>query len=165
MPADPSILHPTVRAALDEAAIPYEAVPCASEWADTTEFCAHYGIAPEEACNTIVVAMKTTPRKHVACLVRADTRLDVNHRVAAEVGFKRLSFASSEEAAELSGQVIGGVTLVGLPADIPVLIDARVLERASVIIGGGNRTSKVRLDPRELTKIPNARVAEIAVPR
>ncbi len=138
---------------------------CAPEWADTAEFCANYGIPPEEACNTILVVMKTTPRKHVACLVRADMKLDVNHRVAAEVGFKRLSFASPEEAAELSGQAIGGVTLVGLPSDIPVLIDRHVLERSSVIIGGGNRTSKVRLDPHELTKIPNVRVAGIAIPR
>jgi prolyl-tRNA editing enzyme YbaK/EbsC (Cys-tRNA(Pro) deacylase) len=89
----------------------------------------------------------------------------VNHRVASEVNFKRLSFASSEETAELSGQEIGGVSIVGLPADIPLLIDALVMERPAVIIGGGNRTSKVRLDPKELSKITNARVASIAIPR
>ncbi len=165
MTADPSILHPSVREALDAASIRYEAIECRAEWADTVEFCANYGIPAEEACNTIVVALKTAPRKYVACLVRADMKLDVNHRVAAEVGFKRLSFASSEEAAELSGQAIGGVTLVALPADVPVLIDTKVLERSSVIIGGGNRTSKVRLDPRELTKLPNTRVSEVAVAR
>ena len=159
------MLHPNVRAALDAASIQYETVPCQPEWADTVEFCAHYGIAPEEACNTIVVALKTTPRRYAACLVRSDTKLDVNHRLAAEVGFKRLSFASPEEAAQLSGQAIGGVTLVGLPTDVPILIDTHVLERPSVIIGGGNRNSKVRLDPRELTKLPGARVVEIAVPR
>ncbi|HEY3052077.1 MAG TPA: YbaK/EbsC family protein [Thermoanaerobaculia bacterium] len=165
MPNDPSIIHPVVRAALDAASIRYEPVPCEPQWADTAEFCANYGIAAEEACNTIVVALKTTPRKYVVCLVRADTKLDVNHRLAKEVAFKRLSFASMEEAAELSGQAIGGVTLVGLPADVPILIDTRVLEQPSVIIGGGNRNSKVRLDPRELTKLPGARVVEIAVPR
>ncbi|HEV8658384.1 MAG TPA: YbaK/EbsC family protein [Thermoanaerobaculia bacterium] len=159
------MLHPSVRAALDAASIQCEVVPCEPEWADTVEFCANYGIPPEEACNTIVIALKTTPRRYVACLVRSDTKLDVNHRVAAEVAFKRLSFASPEEAAQISGQAMGGVTIVGLPADIPILIDKRVMERPSVIIGGGNRTSKARLDPRELTKLPGARVVEIAVPR
>ncbi|HEX9162622.1 MAG TPA: YbaK/EbsC family protein [Thermoanaerobaculia bacterium] len=162
---DSSILHPNVRSALDSAGVRYEPLPCRPEWADTAEFCANYGIAAEEACNTIVVVMKTEPRKYVACLVRADTKLDVNHRLAREVGFKRLSFASFEEAAKLSGQEIGGVTVVGLPDEIPVIVDARVLERPSVIVGGGNRTSKVRLDPNELTKLPNVRVAEVAVPR
>ncbi len=165
MTVDPSILHPTVRAALEAASIQYSTIPCREEWADTAEFCANYGISAEEACNAIIVVVKTTPKKYVACLVRADTKLDVNHRVASEVGFKRLSFASFEEAAELSGQAIGGVTIVGLPAGIPVLIDTGVLERPSVVVGGGNRTSKIRLDPQELLKLPDARAAGIAVPR
>ena len=93
-----SILHPTVSAALAASNIRFEAVPCRPELADTAEFCAHYGVPPEDACNTILVAMKTTPRTYVACLVRSDMKLDVNHRVTTEVGFKRLSFASSEEA-------------------------------------------------------------------
>ena len=165
MSSDPSILHPTVRSALDAAAIPYEPVACREEWADTAEFCAHYGVPISDACNAIVVAMKTTPKKYVACLVRADTKIDVNHKLADAVGFKRMSFASPEEAAQLSGQAIGGVTLVGLPDDVPVIIDKLVMERGSIIVGGGNRTSKVRVDPRELEKLPNVRVAEIAVRR
>ena len=34
-----------------------------------------------------------------------------------------------------------------------------------VIVGGGNRSSKVRLDPHALERLPNARVADIANPR
>ncbi len=165
MSNEPSILHHSVRTALDDASIRYEAIPCREEWADTAEFCAHYGVPVADACNAILVALKVTPRQYVACLVRADTKIDVNHRLAAEVGTKRLSFASPAEAAEVSGQSIGGVSLVGLPANIPVLVDSRVLERDSIIIGGGNRTSKVRLAPGELEKLPVVRVAEIAVPR
>lgn len=165
MPAGSSILHPSVRDALDGAAISYETVECREDLADTAEFCSHYGVAIPDACNTIVVAIKTTPRSYVACLVRADMKIDVNHRLAKELGTKKLSFASAEEAAQLSGQAIGGVTLVGLPPEIPILIDMRVLERSSIIIGGGNRTSKVRVDPQELKKLPGARVVEIAVPR
>src|SRR5687768_9949853 len=113
---DRSILHQGVREALDRAGADYEVLACAPELADTAEFCAHYGISPEEACNAILVALKTTPRRYVACLVRADTKLDVNRKVAGLTGVKRLSFASSEETAELSGQMIGGVSIAGLPA-------------------------------------------------
>lgn len=165
MSNDPSLLHPAVRSALDAASIRYETVACREEWADTAEFCAHYGVPIADACNTILVAMKTMPRQLIACLVRADTKIDVNHRLASAVGSKRLSFASPDEAAQISGQAIGGVTLVALPPEVPILIDASVLERPSIIIGGGNRISKVRVDPHELKKLPNVRVAAIAVPR
>lgn len=163
MTADPSILHPIVRESLDSVFASYEAVQCDPALADTAEFCAHYGVAPDEACNTIVVVLKKTPREYVACLVRADSRLDVNHRVASEVAFKRLSFASAEETAELTGMMIGGVTVVGLPAGMPILIDEKIFDKPSVIVGGGNRSSKVRLAPAELLKLPNARRAPISL--
>lgn len=157
-----SILDPRVRESLDSSGIQYEVLECAPELADTAEFCAHYGIAATEACNAIVVVVKTEPRRYLACLVRADTRLDVNRKVRDLVGTKRLSFASAEETAELTGMMIGGVTLPGLPPDIPIYLDQRVMEQPRVIIGGGNRSSKARLAPPELLKLPNASVADIA---
>lgn len=160
---DKTILHERVRESLDAAGIEYETLACEAELADTAEFCAHYGIAAEEACNAIVVALKTTPRQYVACLVRADTRLDVNKKVSALTGVKRLSFASPEETAELTGMLIGGVSIAGLPDHVPLYVDLHVMEQPRVIIGGGNRTSKARLVPAELLKLPNARVADVAV--
>jgi prolyl-tRNA editing enzyme YbaK/EbsC (Cys-tRNA(Pro) deacylase) len=162
---DASLLHPRVRESLDAAHIEYEVLACEPELADTAEFCRHYGIPIEEACNAILVAVKTEPRRYVACLVRADTKLDVNRKVAALVGIKRLSFASAEETAELTDMLIGGVTIAGLPPEMPIYVDARVMERPRVIIGGGNRHSKARLAPAEILKLPNASVADIGVPR
>ncbi len=162
MKGDLHILHPLVQQAVARHSIAGEILACRPEWADTAEFCANYSIPPDEACNTILIALKKTPREYVACLVRADSRLDVNHRVSKEAGFKRLSFAASEETAGLSNMEIGGVTLIGLPESVPILIDALVMTKASVIVGGGNRTSKIRLPPSELMKLPGARVAKIA---
>jgi prolyl-tRNA editing enzyme YbaK/EbsC (Cys-tRNA(Pro) deacylase) len=165
MTSDPSILHERVRTALDAVGIPYETLACEPELADTAEFCAHYGISAEEACNAILIALKTNPRSYVACLVRADTKLDVNHKVAALTGVKRISFASGEETAELTGMLIGGVSIAGLPEGIPLYIDTRVMEQPRIIIGGGNRTSKARVAPGDLLKLPSAAAADIAVPR
>ena len=162
---DKSILHPRVRESLDGAGIEYEVLACQPELADTAEFCAHYGIAADEACNAILVVLKATPKSHVACLVRSDTKLDVNKKVAALTGVKRMSFASPDETAELTGMLIGGVSIAGLPEGVPLYIDHRVMEQPRIIIGGGNRTSKARLAPRELLKLPNAAVADVAVPR
>lgn len=163
--SDSTILHERVREALDAAGIDYEVLACEPELADTAEFCAHYGISADEACNAILVAVKTTPRRYVACLVRADTKLDVNRKLAELVGTKKMSFASSEETAQLTGMLIGGVSIAGLPDEIPLYVDARVMEQPRVIIGGGNRTSKARLAPSELLKLPNTSAVDIAVPR
>lgn len=162
---DASILHDRVREALETAGADYEVLACEPHLADTAEFLAHYGIPAEEACNAILVVLKTTPRRYVACLVRSDTRLDVNRKISELTGVKRCSFASSEETADLTGQLIGGVSIAGLPDDIPLYIDERVMERPRVIIGGGNRHSKARLAPAELLKLPHATVADIAQPR
>ncbi|HEX8170791.1 MAG TPA: YbaK/EbsC family protein [Thermoanaerobaculia bacterium] len=163
---DVSILHDRVREALASAGITsFEVLACEPELADTAEFCRHYGIAAEEACNAILVAMKTEPRRYVACLVRADTKLDVNKKLFGVTGVKRMSFATAEETAQLTGMLIGGVTLPGLPAEVPIYVDQRVLEQERVIVGGGNRSSKIRLAPAELLKLPNAQAADVAVPR
>ncbi|MGN6185823.1 MAG: aminoacyl-tRNA deacylase [Thermoanaerobaculia bacterium] len=163
--ADSSILHDRVREALDNAGATYETLACEPHLADTAAFCEHYNISTDEACNAIIVVVKTEPRRYVACLVRADTKLDVNKKLASLLGTKKLSFASSEETAELTGMLIGGVSIAGLPAEFPVYLDERILERERVIIGGGNRHSKARLAPSELLKLPNATAADIAIPR
>jgi prolyl-tRNA editing enzyme YbaK/EbsC (Cys-tRNA(Pro) deacylase) len=158
-------LDPGVERQIAALGIAHEVVDCDPELADTEAFCANYGIPRDNAANAIVVASKTEPRLYAACLVLATTKLDVNHKVNKLLGVKRLSFASAEETKELTGQLIGGVTVFGLPDSLPLYIDARVMERDFVIVGGGNRSTKIRLAPAELRKLPGADVADIAVPR
>jgi prolyl-tRNA editing enzyme YbaK/EbsC (Cys-tRNA(Pro) deacylase) len=153
-----------VARALDALGIAHEVLPCDPEVADTAAFCARYGVPPERSLNTIVVASKKEPRVYAACLVRATARLDVNHRVRALLGVSRLSFASSEETTRLTGMMVGGVTAIGLPQGWPVYIDEPAMALDWVILGGGNRSSKLRLHPRELMRIPGAQpVADLAV--
>ena len=42
---------------------------------------------------------------------------------------------------------IGGVTPFGLPAGIPVYVDARITELDTCVVGGGSRAMKVEVDP------------------
>lgn len=160
-----SDLDPAVQRELDALAIPHEVLPCNPDWADTDVFCANYGIPRDNAANTILVAAKTEPRQYVACLVTASMKLDVNHKISKLIGIKRLSFASAEETKEVTGQLIGGVTVFGLPDSVPLYIDERVMERDYVIVGGGNRSTKIKLAPEYLTRLQRVTVADIAVPR
>ena len=160
-----SELDPGVQRQVEALGIVYEVLPCNPEWADTEAFCANYGIPPENAANAIVVAAKSEPRRYVACLVLATTKIDVNHKLSKLLGVKRLSFAAADETKELTGQLIGGVTVFGLPQPMTIYVDARVMEREYVIVGGGNRSTKIKLAPAELRKVPGVQVVDIAVPR
>jgi prolyl-tRNA editing enzyme YbaK/EbsC (Cys-tRNA(Pro) deacylase) len=160
-----SDLDPSVQRQLEALGIPYEVLPCNPDWADTDLFCAHYDIPRDNAANTILVAAKTEPRQYIACLVTAAMKLDVNHKISKLTGIKRLSFASAEETKELTGQAIGGVTVFGLPDFVPLYIDAHVMERDYIIVGGGNRSTKIKVAPHQLAGLPRAVVADIAVPR
>lgn len=155
----------TVLEALERTGIAYELVPCDPALADTTAFCEAYGYDLDESANCIVVVGKAEPRVYAACVVLADQRLDVNRTVRKRLGTQRASFASAEETAELTGMTIGGVTPPGLPVDLPLWIDARVLDRDRVIIGGGGRDRKVLCPPALLVNLPGAEVVEgLALP-
>jgi prolyl-tRNA editing enzyme YbaK/EbsC (Cys-tRNA(Pro) deacylase) len=140
--------------------VPYELFPCDPALADTAAFCAAYGFAPEDSANTIVVIGKSHPPVYAACVVLATTRLDVNQTVRERLGTRKASFAAHDQTQELTGMAIGGVTVFGLPADLPILVDARVMARERIVLGGGSRSWKVLASPAILSALPNATVVE-----
>jgi prolyl-tRNA editing enzyme YbaK/EbsC (Cys-tRNA(Pro) deacylase) len=147
-----------VVAALEAAGVAYEEMPCDPDFADTAAFCERYGVAPEDSANTIVVVAKGEPRRHVACVVLATTRLDVNGVVRRRLGVRKASFASAGETMALTGMAIGGVTPLGLPPGMEVWVDARVMDREEVVLGGGSRSRKLRVSPDLFRRLPNAEV-------
>ena len=144
----------------------HELFACDPALADTAAFCAAYGFAPEDSANTILVIGKSNPPVYAACVVLATHRLDVNRAVKERLGTRKASFASADETRALTGMEIGGVTAFGLPAELPVLIDAAVMARERIVLGGGSRSWKVIAPPAILRTIPAAEVIEgLAAPR
>src|SRR5204862_2075822 len=157
---EPMSVDDTVRATLDALGVEYEIFPCDPALADTTAFCAAYGFAPEDSANTILVIGKSDPPRYAACVVLAPDRLDVNRLVRDRLGTRKASFAPAESTRELTGMQIGGVTVFGLPPELPVWIDARVMARERIVLGGGSRSWKVIAVPAILTSLPGAEVVE-----
>lgn len=140
--------------------VPHEVVACDPALADTAAFCEAYGYAPEDSANCILVVGKAEPRRYAACVVLATTRLDVNGTVRRRLGTRKASFASAEETVQLTGMAIGGVTPFALPEGVPVWVDAAVVGRERVVLGGGSRDRKVVGPPSLLTALPGAEVVE-----
>ncbi len=155
MTADPKVI-----AHLAGLGIPYEVMACDPELADTAAFCAAYGVPLERSANAILVASRKPEGHNAVCVVLATNRLDVNGKVRQKLGVKKVSFAPAELTRALTGQEIGGVTIFGLPEDLPVWIDSRVMEYDWVVVGAGSRSAKIKLDPAPLASIPGYEVVE-----
>ena len=153
------LLHPIVATALEKASRPYEVVPCSDELADTAQFCSHYGYDLKDSANCIIVASSNPAGIFAACVVLATHKLN-NGPAKRLMGASRISFAPQSTAAELTHQEIGGVTPIGLPNSIPVLVDHAVMNRSTIIIGGGNRKSKILCSPHLLTEFATTQVHE-----
>jgi prolyl-tRNA editing enzyme YbaK/EbsC (Cys-tRNA(Pro) deacylase) len=163
MSGDP--LEGAVLAALDSIGVEYEAMPCDPDFADTAAFCERYGVLPEDSANTIIVVGKSDPRVYAACVVLATTRLDVNGIVKRRLGTRKASFASADETRELTGMMIGGVTVFALPERLPLWVDSAVMARDSIVLGGGSRSLKIRTPPSTLAKLPAVEIVEaLAIP-
>lgn len=126
----------------------------------TVDFCSRYGYSLEQSANAIVVASKRPLGHNTVCLATATTRLDVNRRVRGLLGVRKLSFASAELTMQLTGMEIGGVTPFGLPEDLPIYVDARIMLLDQILVGGGNRSTKISVNPEVFDRMPSVSVIE-----
>ena len=155
-----TLLHSQVDKAIQRNALIVEELACDPNFADTAAFNEKYGFTPEQSANTIIVASKKIePTQYAVCIVLASTRLDVNKAVTKLMGIKKASFADAETTKQLTGMEIGGVTAISIN-DLPIYVDSAVMHADEVVMGGGNRTSKVVLQPKELLKLPNIQVVD-----
>lgn len=153
-------LRTKVVAALDAVDASFETMECDPALADTAAFCAHYGIPPEQSANAIMLASRRPEGVHAMFLVLATTRLDVNRMGRQLMDVRKVSFAPQELTAEVTGMEIGGVTPFGLPPGMRLFVDAAVLDQPWVVVGGGSRDMKVKVDPEVFTRMPSATVVD-----
>ena len=159
----PDLLAEPVRRALATWARGGEVLVAAidPELADTAAFCAAYEVSLDASANCVVVAGKREGDvRRAACLVLATTRADVNGVVRRRLDVRKASFEAMAEAVQLTGMEYGGITPVGLPAEWPVLVDARVAATGYVVIGSGVRHSKLVLPGAAAAELPGAEVVD-----
>ena len=151
-----------VRMTLEATGVAYEIVACDPALSDTAVFCARYGYPLEDAANTILVKARGVDvlAPHVACVLLGHTRLDANQVLRKRLRARKVSFASPEETRAITGMELGGVTAFGLPEGLALWVDVAVMGRARLILGSGERASKIVTSPNALALLPGAEVVE-----
>ncbi len=129
------------------------------ELADTAAMTEAYDVPLDSSANCVVVSGKRAGDERIAaCLVRADTRADVNNLVKRTLDVRKCSFHPMDRAVEETTMEYGGITPVGLPEEWRLLVDASVLEIESTIIGSGVRRSKLLVPGPLFGELPGAEV-------
>src|SRR6476661_1648786 len=129
--------------------------------ADTAAMSEAYDVPMTAGGNCVVVAGTRAGEERIAaCVVRADTRADVNTLVRKMLDVRKCSFLPMDRAVEETGMEYGGITPLGLPADWRILVHDAVLDEPVVVIGSGVRRSKLLVPGRLLADLPGAEVVE-----
>jgi prolyl-tRNA editing enzyme YbaK/EbsC (Cys-tRNA(Pro) deacylase) len=157
----PDLLGPSVAAALTTwpAAASVAVVEIDPALADTAAMTAAYDVALEASANCVVVAGRRGGDERVAaCVVRADTRADVNNFVRRALDVRKASFLPTDRAVAETGMEYGGITPIGIPADWRLLVDEITTRIELAVIGSGIRGSKLFIPGLLLPQLPGAEV-------
>jgi prolyl-tRNA editing enzyme YbaK/EbsC (Cys-tRNA(Pro) deacylase) len=159
--AHPELLAPSVHDALSDwpMADDVAVVEIDPALADTAAMSQAYDVPMAWGANCVVVmGRREGEERMAACVVRADTRADVNNLVKRTLDVRKASFLPVERAVEESGMEYGGITPVGLPDRWRILVDEACLAIETAVIGSGVRRSKLLVPGHLLGRLPRAEV-------
>ena len=111
-------------------------------------------VAPARVFKTLVVDLDGSLE---VAVVPVAAQLDLR-----ALGGKRSRMAGPRDVERSTGYVLGGVSPLGQRRRLPTTVDASALEHATVFVSAGRRGLELELDPRDLVRLTDACVREIA---
>ncbi len=127
--------------------------------ADTAAMTEAYDVPLAASANCVVVTgRRAGAERTCACVVRADTRADVNTVVRRALDVRKASFLDHDRAVAETGMEYGGITPLGLPEPWRILVDEAVTAIDLAVVGSGVRGSKLVLPGALLGRLPGAEV-------
>jgi Ala-tRNA(Pro) deacylase len=116
------------------------------------------GMPPADVAKTVVLRDQNGLRLAV---IPASERLDM-HKLREALGSTGLRLVTEREMAEeFDGFEVGAVPPFGSMFNALELVDERLLEHDRILCSGGDHEHAVLVDPRDVVKAADARVADI----
>ena len=110
------------------------------------------GIEPARLFKTLLASVDG---KLQVFVVPADRQLDLRS------AGKRAQMADRAQAERATGYVAGGISPLGQRRRLPTTVDETALDHATILVSAGRRGLQIELDPRELVRLTDARVASV----
>lgn len=146
---------------LDAKKIAYTAFELPEEKLGAVETAETLNIEPSLVYKTIVIVRQKG--KPMLCVIPGDRIVDLK-AAAALVNEKKVSIPTQNEAEALTGLLTGGISPLALiNKGFTIVIDQSALEQVNIHVSGGQRGLILRIGPRDLQKLTNARFAAVSL--
>ena len=119
------------------------------------------GVPAAQVLKTLMILIDNKP----ACAVLpSECELSMK-KLAAALGGKSAQMMKPADAERITGFKVGGISPFGQKRNVPTVLEERTLALESVFVNGGQRGLQIKLDPKQIVLLLNAKVASlIALP-
>ena len=118
------------------------------------------GLDENQVYKTLLVEL--TPKELVVCVIPVANQLSLKD-VATAFGVKKAVMANKDEAQKVTGYLLGGISPLGQKKRLKTLLDESVNKFETIFISGGKRGLDIEVIPKDLEKLLNAKIYDIAV--
>jgi len=132
--------------------IPYRLLPHQKPAFTVEDAVRERGVKVDEMVKSILLVDKN--KRYCLACIPGDKQVDPQ-RVSALLSFKRMSFASKDEIALITGHPLGAVCPLLLKQSIPIVFDEEIRLKNKVNISAGIPTLGVELSSADLIKLVN----------
>jgi Cys-tRNA(Pro)/Cys-tRNA(Cys) deacylase len=147
---------------LDQRKVPYQIHEFSPEIHSADGVAKTLGFSPSEVYKTLVVI--PAQGKPVLVLVAGDREIDLKV-LARSLGQKNLRMASHNEAEDLTGLQVGGISALALMMKpYAVFVDAPARNLTEFVISAGKRGINLRLKVADFMKVMRAKFVEATAP-
>ncbi len=109
----------------------------------------------ERTIKTLVI--DAGKKNYLLILMPGHMKLDLK-KLADFLSVKRVSMADSKTAEKVTGYLIGGISPFGTKKDLPVIMEASLLDFEKVAINGGGRGTMVIMNPRDIVTLTKCKI-------
>lgn len=125
------------------------------------DFAGALGYPLRRITKTVFLRSKSAEERFAAVVCGMDRKLDFTAISEALQPPARMEVARAEELDRIASYPAHGVSPLGLPAGVDVLVDEALLGEETILVGGGTVGVELELSPADLVWTASARVAQI----
>lgn len=118
------------------------------------------GVDPHHVAKTLI--MEDEQAKPLIVIMHGDCEVSTKN-LARQIGVKKVSPCKPEVAQRHSGYMVGGTSPFGTRKNMPVWVEAGLLELPTIYLNGGRRGYLVGLAPQALVDCLNAGAVNVAL--
>ena len=140
--------------------IPYEIYPYSTRETNAVHVATAIGASPNEVFKTLVA--QRLSGKLMLVMIPANMNLNLK-KLAKAVDEKKVKMATHQEAEDVTGLQIGGISAIALlNQGFEIILDAEAENHSRIYVSAGKRGIQIRLAVKDLLSITKAKVISVS---